>query len=166
MLACVEAHCVDPIAPISLLDSRVNDCAEPILAVDDMTPAGDQDPTLSFAGSSPLRYYVMRLRRRPAVVASMTRHQSATQCLASADSEPWWIVMAPPDCSASDLSTSDLRLVRVEPTQALKLHRGTWHAGPFFKAESALFFNLELADTNANDHGFQSLGYQCSLLLH
>ena len=33
----------------------------------------------------------------------------------------------------------------------LKLHPSTWHAGPYFPEARALFFNLELADTNSGD---------------
>ena len=59
-----------------------------ITPVDDMTPHSDVDAHLKFEGAD-LRYYVMRLRHRPAVLASMTRHQRATQCLGSADAQPW-----------------------------------------------------------------------------
>jgi hypothetical protein len=30
----------------------------------------------------------------------------------------------------------------------LRLHTGTWHAGPLFKADAVDFYNLELSDTN------------------
>ena len=40
----------------------------------------------------------------------------------------------------------------------LKLDKGTWHAGPYFAAASALFHNLELADTNVADHQSCDLG--------
>ena len=86
--------------------------------------------------------------------------------LASADAQPWWIVVAPPERLAADLTPQDLLLIRMEPGQGLKLHRGTWHAGPFFEQASALFFNLELADTNINDHGLQSLSVQVPLQLN
>lgn len=154
-----------PLDSIPVTDRRVASCAQAILAVEDMTPFGAQDPVLSFEAGNPLRYYLMRLRRRPAVVGAMTRHQRATQCLASADAQPWWIVVAPPERSAADLTSQDLLLIRMEPGQGLKLHRGTWHAGPFFEQASALFFNLELADTNINDHGLQSLSVQVPLQL-
>jgi hypothetical protein len=35
---------------------------------------------------------------------------------------------------------------------AIKLHRGTWHAGPFFEEDEISFLNLELSDTNETDH--------------
>jgi ureidoglycolate lyase len=34
----------------------------------------------------------------------------------------------------------------------VKLHRGTWHAGPFFEDAEIDFLNLELSDTNETDH--------------
>jgi hypothetical protein len=34
---------------------------------------------------------------------------------------------------------------------AIKLHRGTWHAGPYFTYDWIDFFNLELTDTNQVD---------------
>ena len=43
-------------------------------------------------------------------------------------------------------------LLRIEAGEGVKLHLGTWHAGPLFAADSASFFNLELSDTNQNDH--------------
>jgi len=64
-----------------------------ILPVDDMTPHSSCDAELKFNGAN-LRYYVMRLRRRPAVLGSMTRHTQATQCLSSADAQPWWLAVA------------------------------------------------------------------------
>ena len=58
-----------------------------ILPLDDMTPHSDIDAKLKFEGAD-IRYYVMRLRHRPAVLASMSRHQLVTQCLGSADAQP------------------------------------------------------------------------------
>ena len=34
----------------------------------------------------------------------------------------------------------------------IMLNIGTWHAGPYFDAESVDFYNLELSDTNITDH--------------
>ena len=122
-----------------------------ILPIDDMTPHSERDARLKFDDES-LRFYVMRLRRRSAKVFSMTRHQRATQCLGSADAQPWWIVVAEPDLAGEELSEATTLLVRVEPGKAVQLHQGTWHSGPYFLSPSALFFNLELIDTNLTDH--------------
>ena len=35
----------------------------------------------------------------------------------------------------------------------IKMHTGTWHAGPLFTSPSHIdFYNLELSDTNVTDH--------------
>ncbi|MDA7491273.1 ureidoglycolate lyase [Synechococcus sp. AH-707-M23] len=135
-----------------------------IIPVDDMTPHSDVDAHLKFEGAD-LRYYVMRLRHRPAVLASMTRHQRATQCLGSADAQPWWLAVAAPELLPEELCAASVQLVYVHPGEAVKLHQGTWHAGPFFHAPSALFYNLELGDTNLTDHNFQALTAPITLML-
>ena len=127
-----------------------------ILPVEDMTPHSDVDAKLKFDGDD-LRYYVMRLRQRPAVLASMTRHLRATQCLGSADAQPWWLAVAAPELQPEELCAALVQLVAVGPGEAVQLHQGTWHAGPFFLAPTALFYNLELGDTNLTDHNFQTL---------
>ena len=135
-----------------------------IIPVDDMTPHSDVDAQLNFEGTD-LRYYVMRLRHRPAVLASMTRHQRATQCLGSADAQPWWLAVAASELDPEELSAASVHLVQVLPGEAVKLHQGTWHAGPFFHAPSALFYNLELGDTNLTDHNSHALTAPISLKL-
>lgn len=135
-----------------------------ILPVDDMTPHSSCDAELKFNGDN-LRYYVMRLHRRAAVLGSMTRHIQATQCLGSADAQPWWLAVATAKLQSEQLDHSTVQLVKVEPGEAVKLHQGTWHAGPFFLATTALFFNLELSDTNLVDHNSQPLNQKLKLQL-
>ena len=135
-----------------------------ILPVDDMTPHSSCDAELKFNGDN-LRYYVMRLHRRAAVLGSMTRHIQATQCLGSADAQPWWLAVATAKLQSEQLDHSTVQLVKVEPGEAVKLHQGTWHAGPFFLATTALFFNLELSDTNLADHNSQPLNQKLKLQL-
>ena len=135
-----------------------------ILPVDDMTPHSSCDAELKFNGDN-LRYYVMRLHRRAAVLGSMTRHIQATQCLGSADAQPGWLAVATAKLQSEQLDHSTVQLVKVEPGEAVKLHQGTWHAGPFFLATTALFFNLELSDTNLADHNSQPLNQKLKLQL-
>ena len=135
-----------------------------ILPVDDMTPHSSCDAELKFNGDN-LRYYVMRLHRRAAVLGSMTQHIQATQCLGSADVQPWWLAVATAKLQSEQLDHSTVQLVKVEPGEAVKLHQGTWHAGPFFLATTALFFNLELSDTNLADHNSQPLNQKLKLQL-
>ena len=129
-----------------------------------MTPHSSCDAELKFNGDN-LRYYVMRLHRRAAVLGSMTRHIQATQCLGSADAQPWWLAVATAKLQSEQLDHSTVQLVKVQPGEAVKLHQGTWHAGPFFLATTALFFNLELSDTNLVDHNSQPLNQKLKLQL-
>lgn len=51
------------------------------------------------------------------------------------------------------LSKDDIRVFKVPHGQFIKLHEGTWHAGPHFVGTPYMdFYNLELADTNQVDH--------------
>ena len=149
---------------------RLNECnfeqfGTAILPVDDMTPHSISDAELIFNGAN-LRYYVMRLRRRPAMLGSMTRHTQATQCLSSADAQPWWLAVASAKLASEQLDHITVQLVIVQPGEAVKLHQGTWHAGPFFLTPTALFFNLELSDTNLTDHNSQPLKTKLELNLN
>ena len=135
----------------SLMDPRLEACGTGLREVDDMTPPGDQDAELRF-GPGQLRYYVMRIHRRPQPITAMTRHLQATQCLSSAEGRPFWMLLAPPDTQGPVLDASAAWLLKLNPGEGIKLHLGTWHAGPLFEAASASFFNLELTDTNQSDH--------------
>ena len=58
-------------------------------------------------------------------------------------------------CSLVVVISTCLRLLRVcvfrvEGSKFLKLNRGTWHAGPLFKADTMDFYNLELSNTNVS----------------
>ncbi len=141
----------EPLQAASLLDPRLDSCGTGLREVDDMTPAGKQDAELTF-GPGQLRYYVMRVPRHPQPITAMTRHRQATQCLSSAEGRPFWILLAAPDIQGPVLDASAAWLLKVNPGEGIKLHLGTWHAGPLFQAASASFFNLELADTNQSDH--------------
>ena len=50
--------------------------------------------------------------------------------------------------------------------EALQLHQNTWHAGPYFLTKSALFFNLELTDTNLTDHNFHRIETSIKLIMN
>jgi ureidoglycolate hydrolase len=155
---------METVTALSLHQCDFEQFGTAILPVDDMTPHSSCDAELKFNGDN-LRYYVMRLRRRAAVLGSMTRHSQATQCLGSADAQPWWLAVAAAKLRSEQLDDSTVKLVRVEPGEAVKLHQGTWHAGPFFVAPTALFFNLELSDTNLIDHNSQPLKKKLKLNL-
>ena len=51
----------------------------------------------------------------------------------------------------------DIRVFEIPPGKFVKMHAGTWHAGPLWDSVNAGpkyidFYNLELADTNVVDH--------------
>jgi ureidoglycolate lyase len=101
------------------------------------------------------RFYIMSLRHREPSFREITRHLAVTQVLASVGGQPWLIAVAPPhhpDDPAQLPDPAAITAFRVPGTVAIKLHRSTWHAGPFFEAPELDFFNLELSDTNQADH--------------
>jgi hypothetical protein len=62
------------------------------------------------------------------------------------------------------LSTT-LRHSFIPGDRIVKLHVGTWHAGPHFTHEEAMFLNLENADTNSQDFGEAALPEECVITL-
>ena len=115
---------------------------------------GPQDARLDLSGGIP-RFYIMRLPRRGLIFRQITRHRRVTQCLASVGGKPWFLAVAPPkdlDDPEAEPRHEDIRGFLVPGNVAVKLHKGTWHAGPFFEDAEMSFFNLELSDTNEVDH--------------
>jgi ureidoglycolate lyase len=106
------------------------------------------------------RFYLMELADKPARFVSITRHRQVTQCLAAVGGSQWLLAVAPPgdpDDPTRRPSLDEVAGFLVPGDVAVLLHRGTWHAGPFFDAPTMSFFNLELADTNVVDHQSHSL---------
>ena len=151
-----SATALQPVRPD---DPRFANCGTLLLPQDDPSPYGPQDADLHFDPDGNPRFYLMRLRRRPPVLAAMTSHQRVSQCLGSADAQPWWLAVAPPGPPGPDgaVASDQVLLVKLLPGEGIKLHRGTWHAGPFLTTPSALFFNLELRTTNDDDHNCRSV---------
>ncbi|HEY9751554.1 MAG TPA: ureidoglycolate lyase [Coleofasciculaceae cyanobacterium] len=97
------------------------------------------------------RFYIMRLQHRGRRFHKITRHQRCTQCLGSLAGKEWLIgVAAPGGAVAPDWQ--QIRAFQIPGTCFIKLHLGTWHAGPYFDADQVDFYNLELSDTNVVDH--------------
>jgi ureidoglycolate lyase len=112
------------------------------------------DAHLELSRGTP-RFYIMKLNWRPFTFGVITRHLDVTQCLASVGSVPWFIAVAPPEHPDDPETRPDPNKIvafRIPGPVAVKLHRSTWHAGPFFAGETMDFFNLELSDTNKVDH--------------
>lgn len=100
------------------------------------------------------RYYIFRKEERTLNFHKITYHKQVTQCLASVQNSPWYIVVARANFRV-DLppSLADLVAFKVNGGTIVKLNMGTWHAGPFFQdIDSMDFFSLELSDTNIIDH--------------
>jgi ureidoglycolate lyase len=125
-----------------------------IAPLKDGVPFGPDDAKLDLIGGIP-RLYIMRLPRRGLVVRQITRHRRVTQCLAAMGGKSWLMAAAPPeelDRPTAEPALADIVGFLVPGTVAVKLHRGTWHAGPFFEDDEISFLNLELSDTNEADH--------------
>jgi ureidoglycolate hydrolase len=115
---------------------------------------GPGDAALELWRGTP-RLYIMRLKHRPLTVRGITRHVRVTQCLAAMGGREWFVLLAPPESPDDPAAVPDwsrLAAFRISGAQALKLHRGTWHAGPYFVEPMVDFLNLELSDTNEADH--------------
>lgn len=142
-----------PLNPLPLSAQAFAPYGTVLAALEDGVEADTQDG-LDLSRGAP-RFYVMRLHDKPGRFDHITRHRSVTQCLASVGGGTWWLAVAPPDGPDDDAARPDEhRLVAFEipGDVAVRLHRGTWHAGPFFAPSEMGFFNLELADTNVVDH--------------
>jgi len=141
-----SARCLDPasFAPFGQV----------ITATLDGTPYGPDDAQLELSAGIP-RFYLMRLPYQELIIRRITRHCRCTQCLGSLLGQEWFLAVAPPsprdDLDAAPL-LEEIVIWRISGTCFVKLHRGTWHAGPYFLAPEMDFYNLELSDTNLSDH--------------
>lgn len=125
-----------------------------IEAGEDGTPFGPADARLELGAGTP-RLYIMRIANRGLVVKGITRHRKVTQCLAATKGAEWFVCLAAPgnpDAEDAKPDPKGIACFRIGGDVALALHRGTWHAGPFFVGPEQDFLNLELSDTNETDH--------------
>ena len=138
-----------------------------IAPMDDGGPFGPQDAALDLTRGTP-RLYIMRLPPRGLVFRQITRHRNVTQCLAALGGKSWLMAVAPPksvDDPTAEPALTDIAAFVIPGAVAIKLHRGTWHAGPFFENEEISFLNLELSDTNEVDHQSSHLAKRFGLAL-
>lgn len=110
------------------------------------------------------RFYIMRLHHRGRKFHTITRHVQCTQCLGSLEGKDWLIAVAPPTNAYSPV-LEDIAAFRIPGNCFIKLNQATWHAGPFFEHEFVDFYNLELIDTNINDHDTYNFGERDNLQL-
>lgn len=128
----------------------------------------------------------MRLENRPLKFSNITHHASVTQCLGSIGGHVWYLGVAKPSIvNSSEVkddkskmvvqsrsghlyvppAIEDIQVFKVSGSKFLKLNKGTWHAGPLFKADSMDFYNLELSDTNVSIFHLSFLqSFPCILL--
>ena len=104
---------------------------------------------------------IMQQRLRGLVFTHMARHRRVSQCLGSLQGKDWYMAVAAPTdfASANGPRLEDVTAFRIPGDRIIKLHVGTWHAGPHFTHEECLFLNLENADTNTRD--FQDVALPC-----
>ncbi|KAI3986167.1 hypothetical protein MKX01_004311 [Papaver californicum] len=100
------------------------------------------------------RYAQLNLSRgipRPLKFSRITYHARVTQCLGSIGAHDWYLGVAKTSIvnPNEDIGKKILQS-KSGHSYFVKLHIGTWHAGPLFKGDTMDFYNLELANTN--DH--------------
>jgi ureidoglycolate hydrolase len=113
---------------------------------------GDDEASLTLSNGVP-RLWVMQLGGPRLAFSNLARHRRVSQCLGSLQGRDWFIAVAPPG-DPGDGAMPDLgRLIafRIPGDCVIKLHVGTWHAGPLFTHAKCLFLNLENLDTNKHD---------------
>jgi ureidoglycolate hydrolase len=111
---------------------------------------GPDDAQLKLDEGIP-RFYIMRLEAKGRKFQAITRHRRCTQCLGALAGAEWLMAVAPPG-DAADPDPATIRAFHIPGNCFIKLHVGTWHAGPLFDAPVVDFYNLELSDTNVVDH--------------
>lgn len=112
------------------------------------------------------RFYVMALAHGRTTFTRITRHRQVTQVLAAVGGGAWRMAVARGDGPADEApALHDIVAFEIPGDVAVLLHRGTWHAGPFYDGPTMAFFNLELTDTNVADHDTSELdtrfGVEC-----
>jgi ureidoglycolate hydrolase len=121
-----------------------------IMASEDGKLYGADDAQLNLQHGIP-RFYIMRLQNRGLKFDRITRHQKVTQCLGSLEGKEWFIAVAQPTEEPIP-DWESISAFQIPGNCFIKLHMGTWHAGPFFTEPTVDFYNLELSDTNLVDH--------------
>jgi len=122
-----------------------------IFASQDGKAYDTEDAELNLQNGTP-RFYIMRLNKRGRRFHKITRHLQCTQCLGSLEGKDWLIAVCPPNNDLNQPILEKIAAFRIPGNCFIKLHQGTWHAGPYFEHEIVDFYNLELADTNVLDH--------------
>ncbi|PSO47115.1 MAG: Ureidoglycolate hydrolase [Cyanobacteria bacterium SW_9_44_58] len=110
----------------------------------------ETDAQLDLSQGQP-HFYIMQLKQRGKEFHRIARHQLCTQCLGSLEGKTWLLAVAPPNNNSAP-NIAQLKAFQIPGNCFIKLHKGTWHAGPYFDDDVINFYNLELIDTNEVDH--------------
>ena len=105
---------------------------------------------------------IMHQRLRGLRFGKMARHIRVSQCLGSIGGKDWYLGVAAP---GESVALDEVAAFHIPGDRIVKLHVGTWHAGPHFTHEEAMFLNLENADTNSQDFGEARLPEECVITL-
>uniref|UniRef100_A0A7N0ZZW8 Ureidoglycolate hydrolase n=1 Tax=Kalanchoe fedtschenkoi TaxID=63787 RepID=A0A7N0ZZW8_KALFE len=157
--------------PVEATPETFEDYGQIIESSKDGEEFGPRDAQLDLSKGVP-RFYIMRLTERKLKFSTITHHASVTQCLGAIGGGVWFLGVARPSIVEVDASehgrvkhhvvkshcghfyvlpeVNDVQVFKVEGPKFLKLHRGTWHAGPLFLDETMDFYNLELSNTNVS----------------
>lgn len=146
----LQARSPQQISAIPITAAAFRPFGQLILPQPDEVPFGPQDAQLQLSAGIP-RFYIMAIHHRGRRFHTITRHSGCTQCIGSLEGETWFLGVAPPS-EASQPTLSEITVFEIPGNCFVKLDVGTWHAGPYFDAETINFYNLELSDTNLVDH--------------
>ena len=104
---------------------------------------------------------IMHQRLRGLTFSKMARHRRVSQCLGSLQGR--FMAVAAPTNNDSQPRLEDIAAFLIPGDRIIKLHVGTWHAGPHFRHEECLFLNLENEDTNTRDFQEMTLPQVCQI---
>jgi ureidoglycolate hydrolase len=108
------------------------------------------------------RLWIMHLKGIGPHFADVARHMHVTQCLGSLGGTEWFFAVAAPTPPGVDPAVADIVGFRIPGDRIVKLHIGTWHAGPHFLVPEALFLNLENMNTRREDFDAVHLPVPCT----
>jgi ureidoglycolate hydrolase len=108
---------------------------------------------------------IMHQFKRGLVFTHLARHRRVSQCLGSLQGKEWFMAVAAPTDFADDAHPrlDQVTAFRIPGDRIIKLHVGTWHAGPHFTHDECMFLNLENEDTNMRDFQDVRLPQECRI---
>ncbi len=146
----VAAKLVKQLSPQQITSESFHSYGQVIYATSDGKAYDATDAQLVLQNGIP-RFYIMRLAHKGYKLHTLTRHVKCTQCLGSLGGKDWLIAVAPPTNTIYPV-LAEIAAFQIPGNCFIKLNVGTWHAGPYFDDQFIDFYNLELSDTNTNDH--------------